>query len=194
MYCARLTRWARRICSITLPSNGVTLRSRPATQSYSKKISAHSSRSNESRAHLLLPSSRRVRPRIEEGTMREGNDEHNNQQIVTSSRRRWIMLVAILFAVGTSATTLWLLRGTDRSNRAGLPVPTPDFDVVPPSDGGAAPHPGDLLITIQPDKLENAHFKIEAAITLSGPSINTSVLRTTGTVEPNAYKVVPVMP
>jgi len=125
---------------------------------------------------------------------REGNDEFKGQQVVTSSSRRWIILAAFLLVVGTGATALWLLRGTDRSNRAGRPVPTPDFDVAPPAYGGAAPRPGDLLITIQPDQLENAHFKIEAAVTLSGSSINTSVLRATGTVEPNAYRVVPVMP
>ena len=73
---------------------------------------------------------------------REGNDELNGQKIVTSSSRRWIIIAAFLLLVGAGATALWLIRGTDRSNRAGRPVPTPDFDVATPSDGGAAPRPG----------------------------------------------------
>ncbi len=108
------------------------------------------------------------------------------------SRKRWLV-IGVLLIVAAGSLGYWFLRGTGRSDLAGRPVPAPDFDATSPSVGGA-PRPGDLLITIQPDKLENAHFKIEAAVTQSGPSINTSALRTTGTVEPNAYKVVPVMP
>jgi RND family efflux transporter MFP subunit len=109
------------------------------------------------------------------------------------SRKRRLVIGALVI-IAASALGYWLQRETRRNGLAGRPVPAPDFDAAAPSAGGASPRPGDLLITIQPDKLENAHFKIEAAVVQSGPSINTSTLRTTGTVEPNAYKVVPVMP
>ena len=109
------------------------------------------------------------------------------------SRKRWLV-IGVLLIVAAGGLGYWFLRGTGRGSLAGRPVPEPDFDAPSPSAGGAAPRPGDVLITIQPDKLENAHFKIEAAVAQSGASINSSALRTTGTVEPNAYKVVPVMP
>lgn len=107
--------------------------------------------------------------------------------------QKWWLVIGFLLIVAAGAFGYWFLRGTGRGDLAGRPVPEPDFDATSPSVGGA-PRPGDLLITIQPDKLENARLKIEAAAPQSGPSINTSALRTTGTVEPNAYKVVPVMP
>ncbi|HEU0172844.1 MAG TPA: efflux RND transporter periplasmic adaptor subunit [Blastocatellia bacterium] len=106
--------------------------------------------------------------------------------------RRLVMIALLVLAAG--ALSYWFLRGTGRGSLAGRPVPEPDFDATSPSAGGVAPRPGDMLITIQSDKLENAHFKIEAAVAQSVASINTSALRTTGTVEPNAYKVAPVMP
>jgi multidrug efflux pump subunit AcrA (membrane-fusion protein) len=109
------------------------------------------------------------------------------------SRKRWLV-IGVLLIVAAGMPGYWFLRGTGRGSLAGRPVPEPDFDAPSPSASGAAPRPGDVLITIQPDKLENAHFKIEAAVAQSGASINASALRTTGTVEPNAYKVVPVMP
>jgi RND family efflux transporter MFP subunit len=73
-------------------------------------------------------------------------------------------------------------------------VPTPDFDVAPSSMGDAAPRPGDLLITIPPEKLENARLKIEAAAAQPIATTVAGGLRTTGTIEANAYKVVPVTP
>jgi RND family efflux transporter MFP subunit len=122
------------------------------------------------------------------------NESTTNQSATSSSRKR-AMLIAILFIiVAAGALGYWLMRGTNRGGLAGRPVPTPDFDVTAPSPGGAAPRPGDLLITIQPDKLENAHFKIEAAVAPPGSTITAAGLRTTGTIEPNAYKVVPVLP
>jgi len=120
------------------------------------------------------------------------NEVIPNQNAISPSRNRAPLIAALLIIAAAGALGYWFMRGTGRGNLAGRPVPTPDFDVAPSSAGGEAPRPGDLLITVQPDKLENAHFKIEAA--QSGASISASTLRTTGAVEPNAYKVVPVTP
>src|SRR5215813_7778800 len=122
------------------------------------------------------------------------NEVITNQNATASLRKKSLVIGAFLLTVVAGALGYWYMRGTGRSSLAGRPVPTPDFDVAPPPAGGAVPRPGEMLITIQPDKLENAHFKIEAADTKPGPSINTSALRTTGTIEPNAYKVVTVTP
>ncbi len=122
------------------------------------------------------------------------NEEITNQDATSPSRKRALLIGAWLIIAVTGALGYWFLRGTRSGNLAGRPVPTPDFDVAPPSAGGAAPRPGDLLITIQPDKRENAHFKIEAAVTQPAASGPASGLRTTGTVEPNAYMTVPVLP
>src|SRR5262249_23036672 len=108
-------------------------------------------------------------------------------------RKQWLVIGALL-VVAAGALGYWFLRGTSHNNLAGRPVPAPDFDVAPPSAGGASPRPGEMLITIQPDMLENAHFKIEAAVKLPAASGAASGLRTTGTVESNAYKTVPVLP
>ncbi|MGH9769406.1 MAG: efflux RND transporter periplasmic adaptor subunit [Blastocatellia bacterium] len=123
---------------------------------------------------------------------KERNEELRGPNRTTSSRKRWLALVALLIAVAAGAFGYWFMRGTNRGGMAGRPVPTPDFDFAAPSVGGAAPRPGDLLITIQPDKLENAHLKIEAATTQS-VTPTAGGLRATGTVEPNAYKVTPVL-
>src|SRR5262245_42967328 len=127
------------------------------------------------------------------------NEVIMNKNATASQRKKWLMIGASLLIVVAGALGHWFMRGAGRSSLAGRPVPTPDFDMAPPpagaqSTGGAVPRPGQMLITIQPDKLENAHFKIEAADTKPGVSINTSALRTTGTIEPNAYKVVTVTP
>jgi membrane fusion protein, heavy metal efflux system len=125
---------------------------------------------------------------------REGNEELNAQSAVASSRRRWFLIAAFALVIVAGAAALWFKRGTDHANLAGRPVPAPDFDRAPSPTGGAAPRPGDLLITIPPEKLENVRLKIEAAVAQPAASTAAGSLRTTGTVEPNAYKVTPVMP
>jgi len=108
-------------------------------------------------------------------------------------RKRQLLVAALLIAAVAGALGYWFMRGTNRGGLAGRPVPAPEFDVAPSPGGGAAPRPGDLLITIQPDKLENARLKIEPATTQSLASVAAGGLRATGTVEPNAYKVTPVL-
>jgi len=122
------------------------------------------------------------------------NEGITNQNAAPLLRKRALLIVALLIIAVAGALDYWFLRGSRGGSLAGRPVPTPDFDVASPSAGGVAPRPGDLLITIQPDKRENAHFKIEAAVTQPVASGAASGLRTTGTVEPNAYKTVPVLP
>ena len=54
--------------------------------------------------------------------------------------------------------------------------------------------PGDMLIELDSDKLANAHLKIETVESSSNALAGSDALRTTGTVEPNIYKQVPVLP
>ncbi len=124
----------------------------------------------------------------------ERNEELGSSNAVTSPRKRRLLIVALLIVAAAGALGYWLMRGSRGGNLAGRPVPTPDFDVAPPSAGGEAPRPGDLLITIQTDKLENAHLKTEVASAQPLATATAGGLRTTGAVEPNAYKVVPVLP
>ena len=125
---------------------------------------------------------------------KERSEESKGRNVIAASRKRVIIIVGLLLVVVAGGVGFWLLRPTHRGNLAGRPVPTPDFDVAPSSMGNAAPRPGDLLITIPLDKLENARLKIEAAAAKPVAGVIAGGLRTTGTIEPNAYKVVPVMP
>jgi RND family efflux transporter MFP subunit len=109
--------------------------------------------------------------------------------------KRSLLIAALLLLAALGAWGYWLARGAKRGSVAGRPVPTPDFDfAAPPASNATGARPDDLLITIQPDKLANAQFKLAAAVTLPGAALNAGGLRATGTVEANAYKVVPVLP
>jgi cobalt-zinc-cadmium efflux system membrane fusion protein len=121
----------------------------------------------------------------------EENQAPKDRNAISSSRNRMLIASLLIVAV-VVATAIWLSRGTRRESLAGRPVPTPDFDVIP-SAGAAAARAGDLLITIEPEKLENAHLKIEPAVAQPAASTAPGGLRTTGSIEANAYKVVPVM-
>jgi RND family efflux transporter MFP subunit len=125
---------------------------------------------------------------------RERSEEPEGRNVSAASRKRVAIIAALLVVIVAGAAGLWLMRQTHRGNLAGRPVPTPDVDVAPSPTGEAAQRPGDLLITIPLDKLENASLKIEAATSRPADSAVAGGLRTTGTVEANAYKVVPVMP
>jgi RND family efflux transporter MFP subunit len=109
--------------------------------------------------------------------------------------KRGLLLAALLLLAVLGALGYWFTREAKHNTVAGRPVPTPDFDLVAPSASEATgARSGDLLITIPPDKLANAQFKLEAATTLPGAALDAGGLRAAGTVEANAYKVVPVMP
>lgn len=125
---------------------------------------------------------------------REGSAEPKDRKMIAALRKRVAAIAALLIVVVAGAVGLWLIRPTHRVNLAGRSVPTPDFDVAQSPMGNAAPRPSDLLIKLQPETLENARFKIEEATLRPGASAVIGGIRTTGTVEPNAYKVTPVTP
>lgn len=119
-------------------------------------------------------------------------EESNKDRKAARTMRTRMIVVSLLVVVLGGATVFWLSRSHNRGSLAGRPVPTPDFDTLP-SGVGQTMRPGDLMITVPPEKLENAHLKIEPVI--AQPIASTAGgLRTTGTIEANAYKVTPVMP
>jgi RND family efflux transporter MFP subunit len=116
-----------------------------------------------------------------------------------SARKRWLLITALIILVTATALALWLNQRAATNSIAGRPVPEPTGSIVPsPSSEGSAgeaPRPGDILITLSSEKLENAHIKTEAVTVQPGAaSAAGGGLRTTGTVEANAYKEVPVLP
>lgn len=124
----------------------------------------------------------------------------NNDKSSVSKRRRWIIAAITVVVIAATATFL-LMRGAKRDSIAGRPVPEPigDFNASGSIAGADfVPQSGDLLIELSPDKLANAHLKIETAAYLpensSSEPATGDVLRTTGTVEPDAYKQIPVLP
>jgi RND family efflux transporter MFP subunit len=107
--------------------------------------------------------------------------------------KRWFWLSTLLCLAATAIIGLWWLRGGQSSSLAGRPVPTPDFEAASPNNA-TTPRPGDLLITLPPDKLANAQLKIETVIPAQATAVQAGGLRTTGIVQSNAYKETPVMP
>jgi RND family efflux transporter MFP subunit len=109
-------------------------------------------------------------------------------------RKPWLVITVVLLAIAAVALTLVLLPGS--SSQEGRPVPVPTGEPVPaPSESGTQPHPGEITIMLAPEKLESAQIKTEVATAQSGvPVSNSAGIRTTGTVQSNAYKEVPVLP
>ena len=109
-------------------------------------------------------------------------------------------MIAAVLLIAAVVVGVWLLtRGSGRSSIAGRPVPAPAGVSVPAPSGapssGAAPRPGEIVITLSPDKLENAQIKTEVVTEQAGmPAAGAAGIRTTGTVQSNAYKEVPVFP
>src|SRR5438128_8602182 len=106
--------------------------------------------------------------------------------------RRWIV-IAVLILVAAAVLTVWLLiRGSSHGSVAGRPLPATGGEVVPSpgaSATGATPRPGEMVITLSRDKLENAGIKTEVVIEQTGASAGMAGgLRTTGTVASNALK------
>ena len=131
---------------------------------------------------------------------------HSDSEVTSSARqpgithvirrRPWIMVVVVLVAVSAVALTFLLSGGS--SSQEGRPVPAPTGEPVPSPSGemnGTRPRPGELTITLTPDKLENAQIKTEVATEQApGAAPSATGPRTTGTVQSNAYKEVPVLP
>jgi len=113
--------------------------------------------------------------------------------------KRWVVIGAVVLVAAT-VTAVWLLsRGSGDSSIGGRPVPAPAGVPVPAPSGapssGATPRPGEIVITLSPDKFENAQIKTEVVTEQPGmPAAGDAGIRTTGTVQSNAYKEVPVFP
>ena len=112
-------------------------------------------------------------------------------------RRPWLVVMVVVLLL-ISAVALALLLRSVSSGQAGRPVPAPTGVPVPtPSGeiGETQPHPGDITISLAPDELENAQIKTEVATTQDvGSAATNAGPRTTGAVQSNAYKEVPVNP
>ncbi|MDQ3013191.1 MAG: efflux RND transporter periplasmic adaptor subunit, partial [Acidobacteriota bacterium] len=122
----------------------------------------------------------------------------NSQQISTSpNRKRRIVVITLLVAIAAVITVAYLMRGSRGNSIAGRPVPEPSAEFATAgadASSASAPRPDDVLIEVSPEKLINAHLKIEAATAQSNASMPDNALRSTGTVEANAYKETPVLP
>jgi cobalt-zinc-cadmium efflux system membrane fusion protein len=114
--------------------------------------------------------------------------------------KRWVIVVVFVLLVASATAVTWLLtRGSSQGSIAGLPVPAPPGEFVPPpsdaASAGITARPGEMMITLSPDKLENAQLKTEVVAEQTGITSGGSIpIRTTGTVQTNAYKEVPVFP
>ena len=122
----------------------------------------------------------------------------NNQQTSTPPNRKRRIAVVALLLVAVAATAFFLLRGSRGNSFAGRPVPEPSGEfsqsVSNAHSHGFTSQPEDVLIEIQPDKLANAQLKIETVIAQPNTTMPDNAVRTTGTVEANAYKETPVLP
>ena len=130
-------------------------------------------------------------------------NQHENSENRPARRpaalKRWVVIAAVLLAAGAIVMTWLLTRGSSQSPIAGRAVPAPAGESVPATPGsaltGTTPRPGEMVITLSPDKLENARLKTEVVAEQTGiPSEGAAGTRTTGTVQSNAYKEVPVFP
>lgn len=113
--------------------------------------------------------------------------------------KRWVVIAVVLLAAVAIAVTWLLTRGASQGSIAGRPVPAPTGESVPAPPGagsaGTTARPGETVVTLSPDKLENAQLKTEVVAEQAGmPSAGAAGIRTTGTVQSNAYKEVPVFP
>ena len=130
------------------------------------------------------------------GATKPSNGEQSHVRVTrVTSRRRPVVIALLLLAV--SAVALALLFGRGSSTQEGRPVPAPTFETVPqPSSGSStSPRPGEIVITLSSDQLATAQIKTEPATAQAGgvePAAGG--IRTTGIVQANAYKEVPVMP
>ena len=116
-----------------------------------------------------------------------------------TSLKRWLVVAAVVLVAVIVAAVLLLPRGPGQNSIAGRPVPAPEGAAVPaPSgapSGGTVPRPGEIVVTLSPDKLQNAQIKTEVVSEHVGmPAAGAAGIRTTGTVQSNAYKEVPVFP
>ncbi len=112
---------------------------------------------------------------------------------------RWVVIGAVL-VIAAAAIVIWMLaRGSSHGSIAGRPVPPPAGEALsqPPgaTSSGMAPRPGEIVITLSPDMLENARLETDVVVEQTGiPAAGSVGVRAAGTVQSNAYKEVPVFP
>lgn len=135
----------------------------------------------------------------QDGGMNQPENSEETPAPRTVLLRRWVVIAVLLVIAAAIALTWVLTRGSGQGSVAGRPVPAPAGAPVPaPSDEsstGSTARPGETVINLSPDKLENAQLKTELVTEQTGmPPAGAAGLRTTGTVQSNAYKEVPVFP
>jgi cobalt-zinc-cadmium efflux system membrane fusion protein len=135
----------------------------------------------------------------QDSAMNQGENSEESPAQRPAALKRWVVIAVVLLAAAAVALTWLLTRGSSQGSIAGRPVPAPTGESVPAPPGGAStgttPRPGEMVITLSPDKLENAQLKTEVVAEQAGmPSAGAAGIRTTGTVQSNAYKEVPVFP
>jgi membrane fusion protein, heavy metal efflux system len=113
--------------------------------------------------------------------------------------KRWVVVATVLLAALAIVATWSLTRGSSQGSIAGRPVPAPPGESVPAPSGGSptgtTARAGETVVTLSPEKLENAQLKTAiVAEQIDMPAEGSAGIRTTGTVESNAYKEVPVFP
>jgi membrane fusion protein, heavy metal efflux system len=132
-------------------------------------------------------------------TSNQGADPERPPIQPVAVRRRVIVVTFVLLVASATAVTWLLTRGSSQGSIAGLPVPAPAGDFVPPpsdaASAGITARPGEMTVTLSADKLENAQLKTQVVAEQTDiPSGASIPIRTTGTVQTNAYKEVPVFP
>lgn len=111
------------------------------------------------------------------------------------SRKRWIVAAVVIVVLAAVASIFIFMRDAGRTSTAGRPVPEPTLDPFgrSGSETSTTPRPGEMIVTIPADKLQNAQLKIEEATLQQGVAVAAG-MRATGTVQSNAYKEIPVLP
>jgi len=135
----------------------------------------------------------------QDGAMNQRENSENKPARHPAALKRWLVIAVVLLAAAAIGVTWSLMRGSSQGSVAGRPVPAPAGEsfAAPPdaASTGTTPRPGEMVITLSPDKLENAKLKTEVVAEQTGmPSEGAAGIRTTGTVQSNAYKEVPVFP
>src|SRR5678815_5256571 len=105
----------------------------------------------------------------------------------------WFLLILIAIAAGVGAT-LYMNSGSARSSLAGRPVPAPSPDpVVAEEPTAAIAREGEVVLTVAPDKLDNAQLRFEEARP-AVPGSAAGGIRLSGTIQADSTKEVPVLP
>jgi RND family efflux transporter MFP subunit len=107
---------------------------------------------------------------------------------------RWVAIAISLVVVIAAVLVLLMARGSTGGSTAGRPVPAPEGDPFSAGSGGVAPRPGELVISLPSEQVENARLETTVVTGATGSLAEPSGIRTTGTVQANAYKEVPVFP